>query len=89
MVGPLVSSIASEVAAKGRPGTVMGMVPIAFSLAVLLGGGFSKMVAIEENGVSLAIYGAGFGKIALLTLVGGIILQLLMNRLAHAKPSIS
>jgi proton-dependent oligopeptide transporter, POT family len=89
MVGPFVSSIASEVAAKDKPGMVMGMVPIAFSLASLLGGGFSKMVAVEENSLSLMTYGAGFGKIALLTLIGGMLLQLLIKRLINAKRSVS
>lgn len=85
MVGPFVSSIASEVAAKGNPGMVMGMVPIAFSLAFLLGGGFSKMVAIEENAASLTTYGVGFGKIALLALGGGILLQILMQYIKNFK----
>ncbi len=89
MVGPIVMSFASEVAAKGRSGMVMGMVPIAFSLAFLLGGGFSKMVAIEDQVTSLATYGAGFGKIALLTLIGGLVLQLLLRRMTREKYSIS
>ncbi|MFC2049303.1 peptide MFS transporter [Chlamydiota bacterium] len=89
MVGPLVSSIASEVASKDKPGMVMGMVPIAFSLAFLLGGGFSKMVAIEESSLSLVTYGEGFGKIALLTLIGGVLLQLLIKRLVNAKRAVS
>lgn len=86
MIGPLVMSVASEVASKGNPGTVMGMIPIAFSLAYQVSGGLSKMVALEDQMFS---YRMGFGLTALLMLIGGIVLQLLMNRYAHEKNPIS
>lgn len=82
MVGPLVLSFASEVAAKGNPGMVMGMVPIAFSLAFQLSGGFSKMVALEESLISMEVYGVGFGQVAIVMLMGGLGLQFLKRRLA-------
>ncbi len=82
MVGPLVLSFASEVAAKGNPGMVMGMVPIAFSLACQLSGGFSKMFALEDSLVSLEVYGVGFGEVAIVMLAGGSILQFLKRRIA-------
>ena len=89
MIGPVVYSYASEVAAKGKAGMVMGMLPIAFSLAFLLSGSFSKMVAINESGSSLFIYGSGFAKIAVIVLIGGLFLEILMKRYANgAKRSI-
>lgn len=80
MVGPMVMSYASEMSAKGRSGMIMGMVPIAFSLAFQLSGEFSKMVAVEDSLFSLETYGFGFGMIAILLVFGGIFLQFLMNR---------
>lgn len=88
MIGPLVLSRTSELAAKGSPGMVMGMVPIAFSLAFQLSGGFSKMVAIEDHSLSLQTYGTGWGVVALLMLLSGIIMQLLMKRFSYEKNSI-
>ncbi len=82
MVGPVVSSIASQVASQGKAGMVMGMVPIAFSLAFLLGGGFSKIIAKSS-------YEAGFGTIAIFTLLGGVSLQLLLKRFDDAKRRVS
>jgi proton-dependent oligopeptide transporter, POT family len=85
MIGPLVLSTTSELAAKGSPGRVMGMVPIAFSLAFQLSGGFSKMVAIEDRSLSLQIYGTGFGVVAFLMLLSGLTMQLLMRRFSDEK----
>lgn len=85
MIGPMVFSYASEVATSRKAGMVMGMVPISFSLAFLLSGHFSKMVAVEENVSSLTTYGIGFGKIALIVLVGGIVLEFLMKRFSYAQ----
>jgi POT family proton-dependent oligopeptide transporter len=84
MIAPLIFSFASEVASKGKAGMVMGMIPIAFSLAVMLGGKMSKMVALDESG-----YGSGFGKVALLVLVGGIILELLRKGFSYEKRTVS
>jgi POT family proton-dependent oligopeptide transporter len=88
MIGPVVYSFASEVAAKGKAGMVMGMLPIAFSLAFLLSGAFSKMVAISEAATSLHTYGSGFAKIAVIVLVGGLLLEILMKRYADAKRTV-
>lgn len=89
MIGPVVSAVASEVAAKGKAGMVMGMVPVGYALASLLGGGLSKMVAVQEGVSSLTTYGLGFGKIALLMLGGGFVLQFLIKRYSYAKSSVS
>ena len=89
MIGPLIFSYASEVAGKGgSPGMVMGMLPIAFSLAFQLSGGLSKMVAIEDRDFSLQTYGAGFGLVALLVLVGGLVIQFLIKRCEDEKSSV-
>ncbi len=61
LIGPLVFSYASEIASKGRSGLVMGLVPVAFSLAFQLSGWFSKMVAIEDHALSMHTYAIGFG----------------------------
>lgn len=79
MVGPMVYSFASEVAAFGSPGRVMGMVPLSFALSFLLSGTLSKMVAAPDS------YGLGFGKIALLMLFGGVVVHFLMNKWAAQK----
>lgn len=84
MIAPLIFSFASEVASKGKAGMMMGMIPIAFSLAVMLGGRMSKMVALDESG-----YGSGFCKVALLVLVGGIILELLRKGFSYEKRTVS
>lgn len=85
MIGPLVYSKTSEIAAKGRPGMIMGMLPIAFSLAFQLSGGLSKLVATDTLSPSLKVYSLGFGKIALLLLLGGFVMHLLMRRLKNEK----
>lgn len=81
MVGPIVMSYASKIAPKRYAGVVMGMIPIAFSIAFLLSGSFSQMVAIDGRSDALVSYGVGFGKIALIALVGGIILDRLIKKL--------
>ncbi len=77
MIGPLVMSFSSEIAAKGSPGVVMGMVPIGFSLAFLLSGTLGKMVAGAPS------YPVGFTQIALMALVGGILLEVFTRRYAN------
>ncbi len=80
MIGPIVFSYASEMSAKGNAGMVMGMVPIAFSLAFQLSGECSKMMAVEDVHLSLNTYGSGFGLVSMLLLFGGIVLQIAMRR---------
>ncbi len=84
MVGPLVMSFASEIAAKGSPGMVMGMVPIAFSLAFQFSGCLSKMVATDNNPDPLYTYGIGFGKVALLMLGSSFALYLFKRKQARS-----
>ncbi|MGL5263456.1 MAG: oligopeptide:H+ symporter [Candidatus Rhabdochlamydia sp.] len=89
MIGPLVLSYTSKIAGKGNsPGMIMGMLPIAFSLAFQLSGGLSKMVAIENRSFSLQTYGSGFGLIALILLIGGSLMQFFIKRYADEKSSI-
>ncbi len=88
MIGPLVLSRTSELALRGSPGMVMGLVPIAFSLAYQLSGQLSKMVAIDERSLSLQIYGTGFGVVAALMLLSGLAMQLLMKRFSNEKNSV-
>lgn len=85
MVGPFIYSFASQIAGKGSPGMVMGMVQLSFSIAFLLGGSLSKLVAVEENANNLVSYGTGFAAIALILLVGGCVLELLMKRVSDGK----
>ena len=75
MIGPLVFSNTSESATNGRHGMVVGMIPLAFSLAFQLSGMISKLVAIKENSLSLTIYGRGFCVISLLMLASGVLVQ--------------
>jgi proton-dependent oligopeptide transporter, POT family len=86
MIGPLVMSSTSEIAAKGSPGMIMGMVPIAFSLAFQISGGLSKMVAIEDHSLSLQVYGTGFAAIAFLMLLSGLAIQILMKYSNEKNP---
>ncbi len=58
LIGPYVFSSISEVSTKG---TVMGMIPLGFSLAALLGGGISKGVACH--------YGYGFCLISICLII--------------------
>lgn len=85
LVGPRVMSVASEVAAKGRAGFVMGMVGLAFSLAFLLGGHLSQLVADSGEATSLTAFGVGFGKMAFLILGGGLLIDLLIKKVVDAK----
>lgn len=72
MVGPAVYDVVSQSTIKGKEGLVTGMIPIASSLAVMLGGGMSKCIALDGKG-----YEAGFEKAALFVAIGGIFLQLI------------
>jgi dipeptide/tripeptide permease len=78
MIGPLVFSYTSEIAAQGNAGMVMGIVPIAFSLAFQVSGGLGKMVTLEG-------YEIGFGLVALFSLIGGLVIHLLFKRGACEK----
>lgn len=85
MIGPLVLSQTSEIAGKRSSGMMMGMVPIAFSLAYQTSGGLSKLMAVGSSQVSLSVYGKGFVEVALLLLVGGGVIHLLIKRFACEK----
>ncbi|MCD6038841.1 MAG: hypothetical protein K0S27_241 [Gammaproteobacteria bacterium] len=57
MIGPRVMSYSSEIANKGNPGIIMGMIPISYSLAYQCSGLLSRLVAVTEPAASLNIYG--------------------------------
>jgi len=80
MLGPMVMSFASEVAALGRPGMVMGIVPIAYSLAFQMSAAVGLIVAMDDQSSALDIYGTGFLIIAGLLCGGGLLFQLLGKR---------
>lgn len=62
-VGPAVYSFCSEVAPEGEEGTIMGLVPLGFSLASFLGGHLSQLMAVPDHAIkqSMQIYAEGFG----------------------------
>lgn len=76
MVGPAAYSFCSEIATKRHQGMVMGLVPIGFSLASVIGGHLAKWMAIDEADLipSLQVYREGFLGIGILLLCAGVIL---------------
>lgn len=80
MIGPLVMSVTSDIALKGSPGIIMGMVPVAFSLAYQLSGGLSKIVAVDDQSFLMHTYGTGFGMVSLLMLGSALLMQFLMPK---------
>lgn len=85
MVGPIVYSQFAKNAPKGQEGMVMGLVPIGYSFASLLGGFFSKCMALDEGGSQIAqsVYGRGFGLIALVLLAAGTTIILITRNAAR------
>lgn len=69
MVGPLVLAAASKTASKEQTGMVMGMIPLAFSLAFILSAFLGKMVM---GGTS---FGQGWVKMAILTFLGACVIK--------------
>ena len=78
MIGPAVYSFCSEMAGPHHQGRVMGLVPIAFALASMLGGSLSKWMALEGTQMNSAYvtYGNGFSAIAALCLGCALLLGL-------------
>lgn len=66
IIGPAVYSFCSEVASEKTQGTVMGLVPIGFSLASFIGGYISTVLAVPEGSSyqPLEVYSSGFTLIA-------------------------
>lgn len=88
-IGPYVYSFASEVAQGKNPGTVMGMIPIAFSCASLLGGELSRLVAIDAGSNLLAMskqYSSGFLLMGEGALIGAAILFIINKSLKNPIP---
>lgn len=68
LIGPTVFAAASEAAPRPLQGLMMGMVTFGFSLANLLSGALSQMMAITEGMPSLAVYAGGFQLLGLAAL---------------------
>jgi POT family proton-dependent oligopeptide transporter len=85
LIGPFLYSFAAEISVNGRAGTVMGMLPIAFSSASLLGGAISNLVAVDGNMdlIELArVYGTGYTLIGEGAIVVAAILYVLNKKYA-------
>lgn len=68
LIGPTIFATASRVAPEKIQGITMGIVTFGFSMANLLSGLLSQMMAITETADSLTIYMKGFSLIALVSL---------------------
>lgn len=86
LIGPTAYAYCSEIAPPSWKGVIMGLVPLGFALAEVIGGFWSKAMAFEENAdiePTLELYRNGFGNIALgLMAVSAIValIVFLMNR---------
>lgn len=63
LIGPTVYAKASELAPKALSGLMMGTVSLGYSLANLLSGFLSQLMAVTETDLSLEVYTGGFGGI--------------------------
>ncbi|MDP1880789.1 MAG: peptide MFS transporter [Parachlamydiaceae bacterium] len=79
LIGPTVFAAASKYAPEKLHGLAMGLVTLGFSLANLLSGVLSQMMAIPENSNSIEIYINGFGKLSLGAIVIGLFLSYLQK----------
>lgn len=79
LIGPTIYAYASEIAPKNYQGLIMSIVAVGFSMANLLGGWVSKLMAVVDGVDSFSIYSSGFGFIGLFTAFIGIILMSIKN----------
>lgn len=63
LIGPLVLAFASKTGPQSLRGVVMGMVTFGFSLANLVSGWLSQLMAVVDENSSLSTYVSGFGYI--------------------------
>lgn len=90
LIGPTAYAYCSEIAPPSLKGVTMGLVPLGFSLAELIGGVWSKMMALEEGEEilpSLALYGEGFGNIAVALSVVSVGIAVVMFFLKRGQPA--
>ncbi len=87
LLGPFIFSGIAKVTGKKNTGMIMGLIPIAFSLAFQLSGVLSKMIVVGTEGGSLHVYGLGFGKVALLLLGGGVLFHCTQIRIKDSHLS--
>lgn len=87
LVGPAAYSFCSEIATKCHQGMVMGLIPIGFSLASVIGGYLAKWMAIDEIDLvpSLQVYREGFQGIGILLLSAGSILGIGLTLASRMK----
>jgi len=74
MIGPAVYSFCSGLSSEKNQGRIMGLIPIGFALASMIGGALSKSMAIESTSSTFSTYGQGFTTIALMSLAASLCL---------------
>ncbi len=79
-VGPLVYQCAADSAHEGKRGEVMGVVPIAFSLAFILSGFLSRLVIAGEGVSQVTAFTGGFQKMSILLLIASVGLVIMQRR---------
>ncbi len=67
-IGPTVFASASKAAPRALAGLTMGMVTLGYSLANLLSGLISQLMAVTDEATSLEVYAGGFNMIGLMAL---------------------
>ncbi|MCE5315796.1 MAG: peptide MFS transporter [Parachlamydia sp.] len=88
MVGPTAYSFCAEIATKKHQGMVMGLVPIGFSLASVIGGHLAKWMAIDEADLvpSFEVYREGFLSIGVILFSAAAILGIGLILVSKMKP---
>lgn len=79
LIGPTIYAYASEIAPKNYQGLIMSIVAVGFSMANLLGGWVSRLMAVVEEADSINVYMDGFGSIGIFTLCVGLVLVAVQN----------
>lgn len=79
MICPLIYSYVANFGEKKHAGTIMGLVPLSFSLSYLFGNLLSRW--IENDSFSLFSYGIGLGKVFLLLLSGSIFAAFMQRKI--------
>lgn len=86
LITPVVYSYCSELAPQEQQGTVMGLVPIGFSLGSFGGGLLSSAMAVPENSIaSLDYYSLGYGLTAILLWITVVILLLVVYKISYYR----
>lgn len=83
LIGPTLFAAASKASPKGLSGLVMSFVTLAYSLANLLSGAISQIMAVHGEGSSMEPYMRGFFTLALLS--GGVVAAIVGINLLNRK----